>query len=147
MMQAAKNKLPKPPRQRPQLPASNASLTTQAIAVERLLVWNMFQKNCSHACLSRLALAWCQVLERIRVLRGVPLPGQLRPDLDPVQLAKALRRQRDRGIHELAPMPMTFLEDAPTEAKPPEQKGEAKTKESLSDKEGGDGTKGDGGIG
>jgi len=35
--------------------------------------------------------------EYVRVLQGKPLPGAFRPDLDPVQLRKALRRAKLRA--------------------------------------------------
>jgi hypothetical protein len=67
------------------------------------------------AALAALARAFCALQEQKRILRGIPLPGQLRPDLDPVQLARALRRQKDRTIHEIQAQTAecTFLEDLP----------------------------------
>lgn len=52
----------------------------------------------SLACLIR---AWDILEERKRILRGKPLPGQLRPDLDPVQLAKAAKRAKARMPHDI----------------------------------------------
>jgi hypothetical protein len=54
---------------------------------------------------SRCALARTYVLvqESLRVARGIPDPGSLRPDLDPVQMARALKRSNKRRPIDLIP--------------------------------------------
>lgn len=57
--------------------------------------------NISAMSLAALVRAWDVLEERKRILRGKPLPGQLRPDLDPVQLAKAAKRAKARLPHDI----------------------------------------------
>ena len=53
--------------------------------------------------LAALVRAWCGLQETKRVLRGKPLPGALRPDLDNQQLARAIKRARVRGVIDVVP--------------------------------------------
>ena len=46
--------------------------------------------------LPQLALAFTRLQDCIRVSRGIPDPGALRPDLDPVQMARMLKRAKKR---------------------------------------------------
>jgi hypothetical protein len=43
-----------------------------------------------------LVLSFVRLAQIIQQLRGVPTPGQLRPDLDPQQLARAVHRFQKR---------------------------------------------------
>jgi hypothetical protein len=56
--------------------AKSDLLSMQAILLERLK--DPKTTDCDKA---RLALAWERLEERLRILRGKPLPGMLRPDL------------------------------------------------------------------
>lgn len=82
--------------------------------------------------------------DTIRVMRGIPSPGQLRPDLDPVQMAKAWKRAKGRQILELEPATDGKFFDEPEPKK-------VASKESISKVEGvtamgeGEGAESDGG--
>ena len=65
-------------------------------------MWKAFQPNLSAASLCNLVRAWDILEERKRILRNKPLPGQFRPDLDPVQLARAAKRAKARLPHDIA---------------------------------------------
>ncbi len=51
---------------------------------------------------AQVARALCLVLDCIRELRGIPKAGQLRPELDPVRMAKQLRKARGKSSIEVA---------------------------------------------
>ena len=78
-----------------------ASPYYQAVMLQRLCIDHAQRKKIRPGELAALAKAWDVLEERKRILRGVPLPGQLRPDLDPVQLMKAAKRARTRGALDL----------------------------------------------
>jgi hypothetical protein len=46
--------------------------------------------------LASLVRSWVAVTDCVREIRGIPKAGQLRPDLDPAQAMKALKRIRER---------------------------------------------------
>jgi hypothetical protein len=120
-----KPRIQKPPPEKPCLPHPEQGQIRQALAIQRLLCWTMWQPETSTADLSRLALAWSSVRESLRVLRGLPLPGQLRPDLDPLQLAKALKRQRDRSMPTIETSAIAqFSEERDTKESIPKQGGD-----------------------
>lgn len=48
------------------------------------------------ADLSSLVRSFVALVDCIQRLRGIPTPGQLRPDLDPVQIARMLKRAKAR---------------------------------------------------
>ena len=85
----------------------------QARELQELLMADAKNPETKPAVRAVLARSWCLVTESIRILRGIPAPGQLRPDLDPVNLARALKRHRSRGtVLELSPsMPAAEPED------------------------------------
>jgi hypothetical protein len=128
-----KIKLPTLTAKPPKPPLENASEFAQLNYLQKLLLYRASRKECADLAMARLALAFCALGERKRVLRGIPDPGQLRPDLDPVQLAKALRAHRDRAIHDVAPEQLTYSEE-----RPPEEQ-IVKPKESIPKQGGGDG--------
>jgi len=68
--------------------------------------------------LASLARAWSELEDRKRILRGIPLPGQLRPDLDPVQMMKALKRAKSRKSIDLQPSAGAFAAPADDEDEP-----------------------------
>ena len=82
----------------------------EARQIQRLLFSRCCQEKVTDAALGLLARSWCLVADAIRELRGIPKAGQLRPDLDPVQLAKALKRSRSRRPIDLAPIAAAFGE-------------------------------------
>ena len=139
--QAAIKSVEKPPK--PPRPQSNAY--QQAIYLQRLILYEAGRKRCSGPALARLAIAWAHVEERKRILRGVPLPGQFRPDLDPVQLAKALQRQKSRQILDMQPAHRATFTDEPEKKR--EEKGAGEAKESLQTEGGDHGTEGGKGSG
>lgn len=84
---------------------------TQAVTIQRLILERCGNPKCTDTALALLARSWCLVQEAKRILDGKPLPGQYRPDLDPVSLARALRRHRSRAVLELEPAQMIDPED------------------------------------
>lgn len=68
----------------------------EARHLQRLIFTQSTGKKVTPVALSHLARAWCAVQDCIRVMKGIPSPGQLRPDLDPVQLSRALKRMKSR---------------------------------------------------
>jgi hypothetical protein len=74
------------------------------------------------AALAQLSRSWCLVCDALRELRGIPKAGQMRPDLDPVQAMKAMRRLRSRMPLEVAGSAVDITED---------EQSETDTKESL----------------
>ena len=98
--------LPKAPPQftRPtlQLNRSNApgrrSIYSQVIDLQELAAKLANCKETKASDVAALIRAWDVLEERKRILRGVPLPGQLRPDLDPVQLARTVKRMKQRRV-------------------------------------------------
>ena len=152
-MQAASRKPAKPNRDRqadnrfpsllkhpPPPPLSNSSEFTQLNYLQKLILFRAGQRRCPAVAVARLAMAFCQLGERKRILRGIPLPGQLRPDMDPVQVARAIHRQRTRQIVDVQAARAEFT-DTP-EGKEPE-----KPKESLQNTGGDHGTEGGEGMG
>lgn len=88
---------------------------TELLNIQTLLLERMMDPETEDGDVASLARSYCLVEERKRILRGVPLPGQLRPDLDPLQLAKAIKRSRSRKPIELAAQGQTF--SAPEEVR------------------------------
>jgi hypothetical protein len=70
---------------------------SQTLAVTTVVFDRIMAKKTKAVDLIGLARVWCSLMETVRIMRGVPLPGQLRPDLDPVQMMKAIKRARSRG--------------------------------------------------
>lgn len=85
----------------------------EAVVMQRLIMQRALEPKISAQSLAQLARAWDVLEERKRILRGKPLPGQLRPDLDPVQMARALKRARQRKPIEIPhTTPQTLAECA-----------------------------------
>ncbi len=80
-----------------------AKSVQEAIAIKQLLMKDMADPKTTPVARAALARAWSTVQESIRVMRGIPLPGQLRPDLDPAMNAK--RGKRGKAMLEIAMMP------------------------------------------
>lgn len=68
----------------------------QALAIQHSLFEDIASPKTSPSVRASLARSWSIVQESVRVIRGIPSPGQLRPDLDPLQLNRALKRARSR---------------------------------------------------
>lgn len=60
----------------------------EARALQRLIFSDAQVIGIKPSDLASLARAWCDLQESIRKLRGIPLPGQLRPDLVPGKRGK-----------------------------------------------------------
>jgi hypothetical protein len=82
----------------------------QAVALRDLLFHASKANDVEHGELARLAHAWNEVQERLRILRGRPLPGQLRPEP-----TKPVRKSRSR----LRPDPAVAEEVAQKDITPP----------------------------
>ncbi len=76
---------------------------TEAVELQKLCMKLARAPKVRPLDLAALARAWDVLEERKRILRGKPLPGQLRPDLDPAMNAK--RGKRGKAILEIAMMP------------------------------------------
>ncbi len=78
----------------------------EARYLQRLIFTVAQDKKTTAIALSSLARAWTCLQESIRTMRGIPLPGQLRPDLDPAMSAKRGKRgKRGKAMLEIAMMP------------------------------------------
>lgn len=101
---------------------------TEARMLQRLLFWRCCEEKVTDASLATLARSWCLVADTLRELKGVPKAGQFRPDLDPVQASKAMKRLRARMPIEVAGRLESITEEGEPEtddesptAKPPAQ--------------------------
>jgi hypothetical protein len=65
----------------------------------------------SPAVRATLARSWCLVQECIRIMRGIPLPGQLRPDLQPMKGAR-VKRGKGSPMLDLPAAAQSFMESA-----------------------------------
>lgn len=74
---------------------------SEALLYQAIIMQKATNPNVSGQTLAALIRAWDVLEERKRILRNRPLPGQLRPDLDPVQLAKAAKRAKARLPHDI----------------------------------------------
>ena len=108
--------------------------------LQRLIFVEACKKTTKPIALSALARAWCILEQTSRQMRGIPSPGQLRPDLDPVQLKRAMKRARGRQPIEIAnelnaSAAMLGDDDEPVSETPPAAakpaKGKAITKREL----------------
>jgi hypothetical protein len=78
------------PKSRPR----RSTALTQALEIQELMFKDIVNPETKPSIRAGIARAWCDVEECKRVLRGKPLPGQLRPDLNPAALLKQLKRAR-----------------------------------------------------
>jgi hypothetical protein len=67
---------------------------TQLLDLQETCYFRAMQLKTDHEDFAALARAFCLLEERIRIRRGIPLPGQLRPDLPPM---KGLKGKRGKG--------------------------------------------------
>jgi hypothetical protein len=95
----------------------------EARFMQGVMVRDIADKDTKPADRAALARAWCSLQEAIRVMRGLPLPGQLRPESDPVLLSKQLARALKKSPINVATI-RTF--NAPSED-PPEEESTPKT--------------------
>jgi hypothetical protein len=65
----------------------------QAVKIERILTETILDPNTPAQSRASCAAAWTRVQEAKRILRGKPLPGQLRPELE--QMRKLKRKQSE----------------------------------------------------
>ena len=56
---------------------------SEAIAIQKLLLKDIEDKATTPTARAQLARAWEVLEERLRILNGKALPGQLRPDIKP----------------------------------------------------------------
>ena len=81
------------PRPLPPIPkpgkASGRNARAEALKIQRLLMKDMENAETTPTQRAVCARAWEQLEERLRILRGKPLPGQLRPDLEQWNRVKA----------------------------------------------------------
>jgi hypothetical protein len=90
----------------------------QAVEMQRRALADLKNPKTKPSVRAALMRAWDVLEDRKRILRGIPLPGQLRPDLDPEQLLKALKRARERKPFELTAGKVTFTEGPAVEDEP-----------------------------
>jgi len=116
-------------------------------ALQQLMIAEALDPELKPLDRASIARALVYVCDCVQRLRGVPTPGQLRPDLDRVQLAKMIKRAKNREPIDLVPSGPSsgkFYDD-------PEPDKIAPKKESLSNdggvtgRPGGEGEKTDGG--
>lgn len=91
------NRLNRPLAKKPDQRLHRATALTQLLdvaAVTYQMLMTKKHKAVDHAALAR---AFCLIDERIRIRRGIPLPGQFQPSLDPVLNAKRGRITDDAG--------------------------------------------------
>ncbi len=93
-LMASPNDIAKLPRIKP----GRRGALAQLLELQRMVFEAATHRDTTPLALAALVRAYCLLEERKRILRGIPLPGQLRPDLDPVQLQRALRRHRARAL-------------------------------------------------
>lgn len=91
---------------------------SQAVALQDAIFQKAQNPKETAVGLSSLARAWSELEDRKRILRGVPLPGQLRPDLDPAQALKMLKRLRSRQPVEMPGVSASICEGPAGEAAP-----------------------------
>ncbi len=65
-----------------------------AIALQQLLLKDAADPKTTPVARAAIARAWSCLQTSIREMRGIPLPGQLQPSLDPVLNAKRGKRGR-----------------------------------------------------
>ena len=97
---------------------------SEALELQRILMDRCRNPKLKSSVLAACCRAWCDLEERKRILRGVPLPGMLRPTDDPAQMAKRLRRHATDGPR--------FIELMNSAAPKGETQAAQETKESLS---------------
>ena len=87
----------------PRIRPGRRGALAQLLELQRIVFEAAAATGITATGLAALVRAWCGLQETKRVLRGKPLPGALRPDLDNQQLARAIKRARVRGIIDAVP--------------------------------------------
>lgn len=87
---------------------------TEAKRIQKLLLSDIENGKTKPTTRATLARAWCELEERKRILRGRPLPGQLRP----VAPAKPKRRRQPPILEAPLEAPMTSVGEAAGEHAP-----------------------------
>jgi hypothetical protein len=67
-------------------------------------------------------LAMDTAAERLRILRGIPDPGRLQPDMDPIKYAKRLKQRRKQGLIEVGSQVHQGIEEEGIGARQPAEK-------------------------
>ena len=117
----------------------------EARALQRLMFDDANDPNCKPSVRALLARSWCLLQDTIRVMRGVPSPGQLRPDLDPVQMARMLKRAKARKPIDLEQLTDGKFYDDPEPDKIAPKKESLSNDGGVTGRPGGEGEKTDGG--
>jgi hypothetical protein len=86
------------PGNAPKNPDKRKTPYQEAVALQQLVLSKAKEPKMAGIPLASLCRAWCDLEERKRILRNKPLPGQLRPDRDPGQLLKELKKARVKQI-------------------------------------------------
>jgi hypothetical protein len=71
-------------------------LLRDAAETEQVIMEHIRDPKLEHGALAALVRSFCSLCQVIQELRGIPRPGQLRPDLDPQQLLRQIKRARTR---------------------------------------------------
>ncbi len=111
------------PRKRPN--RSEAKAVAYARDILELMHADATDPKTKPLARASIARSFAILGDAIRVWRGIPSPGQYRPDLDPAQLSKAMKRARARLPIEMAAQSF----EAPEEER--EETPHEKKKESL----------------
>jgi hypothetical protein len=91
------------------------SPVTEARQLQRLVFQDCSDSKTNARDRAALARAWCVLQDCIRVMRGLPLPGQYRPEADPAKLMKQLKSAMKKSPIDASAI-KTF--NAPTEDEP-----------------------------
>lgn len=107
-----------------------ARAVQDAIAIQHVLKTDIANPKTTPLARAALARAWATVQDSIRVMRGIPLPGQFRPDELPskkarkgklIEIAEAPAEAPEQPTA-AATEPIAQPSDEPTTARPPEPK-------------------------
>lgn len=96
---------------------------SEALEIQRTIMTRVRRPELKSSVLAALARAWCDVEDRKRILRGIPLPESLLR-LDPSEIAKRLKRRQLKA-------PAEQSTSAFIEVTPQEQREQREQKESL----------------
>ena len=85
-----------------------AKEVSEVMELQRLIFERAHKPDIADRSLAILSVAYEKLSERRRILRGKPLPGQLRPDL----IAEVKRKQK------VSRQPLSIIDDAPPATSP-----------------------------
>ena len=97
------------------LPAPRTNAYQQIMAVQRLLLRDLFKKDTTPLVRAHLARAFDVLEERKRIMKMRPKPKDI--DIDPVSLAKLLKLSRNKAVQEIGGGP-SFEVDAQPARRP-----------------------------